>query len=138
MTIHKEGFVIILTTVAILVVLNAAAHFSDWGGWPSGMHQFGGGKALMKDVGVLLLVVMQRLFNDKKGFYPLFIVSNFGVWMNPLYTKTLWMCYIDAIPFFRATLTSNILFSAILFGGYYLLQKDFRSLQLRHVQYSKF
>ena len=67
-----------------------------------------------------------------------FIVSNFGVWMNPLYTKTLWMCYIDAIPFFRATLTSNILFSAILFGGYYLLQKDFRSLQLRHVQYSKF
>ena len=38
-----------------------------------------------------------------------------------LYAKTLWMCYIDAIPFFRATLTSNILFSAILFGGYYLL-----------------
>ena len=67
-----------------------------------------------------------------------FIISNFGVWMNPLYAKTLWACYIDAIPFFRATLASNILFSAVLFGGYYLLQKDFKSLQLSHVQYSKF
>ena len=46
--------------------------------------------------------------------------------------------YIDAIPFFRATLASNILFSAVLFGGYYLLQKDFKSLQLSHIQYSKF
>ena len=67
-----------------------------------------------------------------------FIVSNFGVWMNPYYTKTLWTCYIEAIPFFRATLTSNVFFSAILFGGYYLLQKDFNPLQLKHVQYSKF
>jgi len=67
-----------------------------------------------------------------------FIISNFGVWMNPLYAKTLWACYIDAIPFFRATLASNILFSAVLFGGYYLLQKDFKSLKLNHIQYSKF
>ena len=67
-----------------------------------------------------------------------FIISNFGVWMNPLYAKTLWACYIDAIPFFRATLASNILFSAVLFGGYYLLQKDFKSLQLSHIHYSKF
>ena len=67
-----------------------------------------------------------------------FIVSNLGVWMNPLYTKTLWACYIDAIPFFRATLASNILFSGVLFGAYYLLQKDFKSLQLTNIQYSKF
>ena len=67
-----------------------------------------------------------------------FIISNFGVWMNPLYAKTLWACYIDAIPFFRATLASNILFSMVLFGGYYLLQKDFKSLQLSHIHYSKF
>jgi len=58
--------------------VNAAAHFSDWGGWPSGMHRFGDGKAWMKDVGVLLLVLSQLIFKDKKGFYPLFIVSNFA------------------------------------------------------------
>lgn len=56
--------------------VNAAAHFSEWGGWPSGMHKFIKGKARMKDVGVLLLVPMQRILNDKAGFYPVVMVSN--------------------------------------------------------------
>jgi hypothetical protein len=42
------------------------------------MHNFTGGKARMKDVGVLLLAIMQRLLKDKKGFYPLVMVSNFA------------------------------------------------------------
>ena len=71
-----------------------------------------------------------------------FIVSNFGVWfsgfMYPLTFDGLLSCYIAAIPFFRATLASNILFSFILFGGYYALQKEVKSLQLKHVKYSKF
>jgi hypothetical protein len=67
-----------------------------------------------------------------------FIISNFSVWLHPLYIKSLWACYIDAIPFFRATLASNIFFSTILFGGYYLLQKDIQFLKLRHIKYSKF
>jgi hypothetical protein len=71
-----------------------------------------------------------------------FIVSNFGVWfsgfMYPLTFDGLLSCYIAAIPFFRATLASNILFSFILFGGYYALQKEVKSLQLEHVKYSKF
>ena len=67
-----------------------------------------------------------------------FIVSNFSVWLHPLYVKSLWACYIDAIPFFRATLASNIFFSILLFGGYYLLQKDIQILKLRHIKYSKF
>ena len=64
-----------------------------------------------------------------------FLVSNFAVWLHPLYVKSLWACYIDAIPFFRATLASNIFFSAVLFGGYYLLQKDFNPLKLEHIKY---
>lgn len=56
--------------------VNAAAHFNKWGGWASGMHKFAGGKARMKDVGVLLLVPMQRILKDKKGFYPVVLVSN--------------------------------------------------------------
>ena len=58
--------------------INGAAHFRDWKGWPSGMHNFTGGKARMKDVGVLLLAIMQWLLKDKKGFYPLVMVSNFA------------------------------------------------------------
>ena len=65
-----------------------------------------------------------------------FLVSNFSVWLHPLYVKSLWACYIEAIPFFRATLASNIFFSAVLFGGYYLLQKDFNPLKLEHIKYN--
>lgn len=71
-----------------------------------------------------------------------FIVSNFGVWLSgslyPLTFDGLLSCYTAAIPFFRSTLSSNMLFSFILFGGYYALQKEVKSLQLEHVKYSKF
>ena len=71
-----------------------------------------------------------------------FIVSNFGVWlggtMYPMTFEGLVTCYVAAIPFFRATLTSNILFSFILFGGYYALQNQITFLKLEHVKYSKF
>ncbi len=71
-----------------------------------------------------------------------FIVSNFGVWISgslyPLTFDGLLSCYTAAIPFFRSTLSSNMLFSFILFGGYYALQKEVKSLQLEHVKYSKF
>ena len=71
-----------------------------------------------------------------------FIVSNFGVWISgslyPLTFNGLVSCYTAAIPFFRSTLGSNILFSFILFGGYYALQKEVKFLQLKHVKYSKF
>ena len=71
-----------------------------------------------------------------------FIVSNFGVWLGgtlyPLTFDGLLSCYTAAIPFFRATLASNILFSFVLFGGYYALQKEVKSLQVEHIKYSKF
>jgi hypothetical protein len=71
-----------------------------------------------------------------------FIVSNFGVWlggtMYPMTFEGLVTCYVAAIPFFRATLTSNILFSFILFGGYYVLQNQINFLKLDHIKYSKF
>ena len=68
-----------------------------------------------------------------------FLVSNFTVWMGgvmyPLTFDGLILCYVKAIPFFRTTLASNIFFSAVLFGGYYLLQKDFNPLKLEHIKY---
>lgn len=65
-----------------------------------------------------------------------FIVTNFAVWMDPtfaLYPKTfagLSACYIAALPFYKMTLLSNLLFSAIAFGGYAIYRKQIESKQV--------
>ena len=49
-----------------------------------------------------------------------FLLSNFAVWatgtMYPLTLAGLGACYVAAIPFFRNTVASDLLFSAVLFG----------------------
>jgi len=56
-----------------------------------------------------------------------YFITNFGVWaFSPMYAKSfdgLWACYINAIPFFRNTLSSQFFFGAILFGGYQWVQR---------------
>ena len=58
-----------------------------------------------------------------------FLASNFLVWFGgggsqrPKTFGGLMMCYNDAVPFFRSGLASTILFSTILFGGYFLIQR---------------
>jgi hypothetical protein len=56
-----------------------------------------------------------------------FVVTNFGVWaLGTLYPKTwagLAECFVAAIPFFRNTLVSDLLYSALLFGGFALAEK---------------
>lgn len=56
-----------------------------------------------------------------------FVISNFGTWMSGLlYPKTgagLLACFEAAIPFLRTSLLSNLLFTAILFGGYELAHR---------------
>jgi hypothetical protein len=54
-----------------------------------------------------------------------FLISNFGVWLNPVsgYAKDLAgliQCYVLALPFLKNTLASNLLYSAVLFGGFEL------------------
>jgi hypothetical protein len=62
-----------------------------------------------------------------------FLLTNFGVWsLDGLYPKTLaglGDCYIAAIPFFRNTLMSGLLYSALLFGGLALAERRFASLR---------
>jgi hypothetical protein len=53
-----------------------------------------------------------------------FALSNFGMWASGYYPRTwagLVACYTAALPFFRNTLASDVLYSAVLFGGYALL-----------------
>ena len=78
-----------------------------------------------------------------------FLVSNFMVWMNPLYinisgtSSSLFACYIDGLSFYRGvnpflnTLMGNLFYSSVLFGSYYALQTKFQVLKLQHIKYSK-
>ena len=58
-----------------------------------------------------------------------FLASNFFVWNSggglkrPHTFDGLMECYNDAFPFFRGSLMGTLFFSAVFFGGYFLLKK---------------
>lgn len=62
-----------------------------------------------------------------------FIVSNFGVWafgsLYPMTTEGLLACYVAAIPFFWNTVQGDLLYTALLFGGFALLERRFAALR---------
>lgn len=63
-----------------------------------------------------------------------FIISNFGVWVTGevLYPKTmsgLVTCYVAGIPFYKATFTSAVLSSFMIFGAHYILT-NFRNTKV--------
>jgi hypothetical protein len=62
-----------------------------------------------------------------------FLITNFGVWaFGSLYPKTiagLLACYVAAIPFFQNTLQGDLFFTAVLFGGFALLERSFPPLR---------
>ncbi len=56
------------------------------------------------------------------GSVLFFLVSNFVTWAGtPWYEPSLGglgQCYLNALPFFRYTVTGDLCFAALLFGGY--------------------
>lgn len=76
---------------------------------------------------------VQILSGSVAGATIYYLLSNFTVWIgagldiaNQPYQKTmagLLHCYAEAIPFYRGSLYATLIFSAILFGGYYLINK---------------
>ncbi|MEP6594350.1 MAG: DUF6580 family putative transport protein [Ginsengibacter sp.] len=63
-----------------------------------------------------------------------FILSNFFVWLSnspdaglqrPKTFSGLLMCYNDGLPFYPWSIAATLVFSAILFGGYYIFTKSF-------------
>ena len=53
-----------------------------------------------------------------------FLITNFGAWLSDLYPhnfKGFIECYVMAIPFFRNTLVSSVIYSVVLFGSYELI-----------------
>ena len=67
------------------------------------------------------------------GSVLFFVVTNFGTWAtSTLYPKTiagLAACYVAAIPFFQNTLAGDLLFTAVLFGGFALIERSFPALR---------
>ena len=66
--------------------------------------------------------------NSFLGAIIFFLISNFGVWISssgyyPFNLSGLMACYTAAIPFFRNTLSSTVLYSAILFTPILLKNK---------------
>lgn len=61
------------------------------------------------------------------GAVLFFVMTNFSVWLiGGLYPRvwaSLVDCFVAAIPFFRNTLLSDLLYSALLFGGLALAEK---------------
>ena len=63
-----------------------------------------------------------------------FVLTNFGVWaMSGMYPKTLAgleACYAAALPFFRNSVTGDLIYTALMFGGFALLERRFPVLEL--------
>lgn len=67
------------------------------------------------------------------GAVQFFLVTNFTVWLSGMtYPKTaagLVACYVAGIPFFWNTLASDLVYSALLFGGLALAERRFPALR---------
>ena len=79
------------------------------------------------------LSVKNLLFTSLSASVLFFVVSNFGVWISgtlyPLSAQGLFACYTAAIPFFRNTLTGDLVYSFAVFYGFAFAQS--RLPQLR-------
>src|SRR5688572_7788861 len=70
-----------------------------------------------------------------------FLVSNFTVWIgggwdinNQPYQKSfsgLMLCYTEALPFFKWSVASTLIFNGIFFGSFYLLSKGVLKKEMR-------
>ena len=62
-----------------------------------------------------------------------FALSNFGVWFSgglyPHNLSGLIACYLAALPFYQGTLLGDAVYGALLFGGFFLFQKQFSVLR---------
>jgi hypothetical protein len=63
------------------------------------------------------------------------VITNFGMWLSsgfyPLTFAGLTACYVAAIPFFQNTVAGDLFYSAVLFGGFALLERAVPQLRLQ-------
>jgi hypothetical protein len=60
------------------------------------------------------------------GSVTFFLITNFGMWLfsgfYPLTSAGLAACYVAAIPFFQTTVAADLVYAALLFGGFALAE----------------
>jgi hypothetical protein len=66
-----------------------------------------------------------------------FVLTNFGMWLfsgfYPLSGGGLAACFVAAIPFFQNTLAGDLLFTALLFGGFALFERMVPAIRQRQL-----
>ncbi|MCF7877603.1 MAG: hypothetical protein K9M14_04680 [Candidatus Omnitrophica bacterium] len=87
---------------------------------------------------ILLIYFLGKILQTKKtaanivvfglaSSFIFFLITNFGVWLMGWYPQNLAgliSCYINALPFFRMSLISNMVYMAVFFGVYeYCMRK---------------
>ena len=94
------------------------------------------GFALTVTIGFLLkdrINITNTAFAVLASSVLFFLLTNFGAWMTSgLYAKSaagLMQAYAAGIPFFQNSLLGNVVYAAVIFGGYHLLQKNYSGLK---------
>jgi hypothetical protein len=67
------------------------------------------------------------------GAVLFFLVSNFGCWLTPLFqyersVSGLVTCYVEGLPFFRAMLIGDLIYTPLLFGAYAFAERSLPAL----------
>lgn len=90
---------------------------------------------LITSIGFLLrynLKLLSILTASLAGSIIFFIITNFAVWVEgnlyPMNITGLIVCYIAAIPFFKNTVLSALLYSGVLFGSFEFAKHRFPAL----------
>jgi len=94
------------------------------------------GFALTVAIGFLLknrMTMTNTIFAMLISSVLFFLLTNFGAWMTSgLYVKSaegLMQAYVAGIPFFQNSLLGNMVYAAVIFGGYHLLQNNVAALK---------
>lgn len=85
--------------------------------------------------------ISQIVFGSLAGAVYYFLISNFTVWIgggldinNQPYPRSfngLLFCYTEALPFFKWSLLSTLVFNGIFFGSFYILGKSFLKKEIQ-------
>ena len=67
-----------------------------------------------------------------------FVITNFHMWVigNAFYSRDLQgliTCFVAAVPFFANSFASDLFYSAILFGSFYIAEKNVPELKLQRI-----
>lgn len=128
---RKAAFLVPLSALLLSdVLLNLTRHSNLWSeAWKLTAFTYLA-FVLVVSLGMLLRNRTRSVFavagGSLAGSIVFFLVSNFGWWMTmgfhaPTFAG-LTECYVQALPFFRNTLASDLAFNAVLFGSFALAE----------------